>query len=200
MEQTGPSGVNVDTNLVKGWPRNRPRRETMKKIIVAVASLLALAACAAAPNPNVAAARTICAGAYADPALDPIRARIPFDDDVAAKASMEYLADPGKPNSFERSVLQQYDAANRRCWDAWDRVGTSPFVQQSRTSVSAALAELHGGNATYGEFNRRRASAIADMQARLREAEERARAQYRGSGVMFCDGWGRGPFTTLHCF
>ena len=172
--------------------------------IISVATLslsLSLAACAAAPNPNVTAARTICASVYADPALNPIRGRIPFDDEVAVKASMEYLSDPGRPNNAERGVLQQYDTANRRCWDAWDRAGTSPFVQQARTSVSTALAELHSGNATYGEFNRRRAAAIADMQARLREADERARAAVRAnSGFMMCDGWGRGPFTTLHCF
>ncbi len=174
----------------------------MRSIALVTFSLLALAACASVENPNVTAARSICAIVYGDPALDPIRGRIPIGDDQASKASLNNLADTGKPNAAERAALQQYDAANRRCWDEWDKAGTSPFIQQARATVSAALAELYSGKATYGDFNRKRAPAIADMQARLSEAEDRERAadRIRNSGFMFCDGWGLGPFSTAHCF
>lgn len=161
--------------------------------------MVIIGGCTIPENPNVTAARSICTAAYADTGLDPIRARIPFGDDQATKASMGQLSDPGKPNAMERNALQLYDAANRRCWDAWDKAGTSPYIQQARAAVSAALAELYGGAATFGDFNRKRANAVAEMNARLREAEVREREAYR-SRTMFCDGWGHGPFTTLHCF
>ena len=171
----------------------------LKTALLTAAAVLALTACAATPNPNVVAAQTTCAQAYADPQLDPIRAKIPFGDSQASMATMAQLADSSKPNSFERSILQQYDAANRRCWDAWDRVGSSPYVQQARSAVATALAELYSGGSTFGDYNRKRANALAEMNARLREEEERQRMAYR-SRVMFCDSWGGPGFRTLHCF
>lgn len=171
----------------------------MRTLGIALLALVWLGACTIPENPAVTAARGICSAAYADHALDPIRARIPFGDEQATMASMAQLADPGKPNAAERAALQQYDTANRHCWDAWDKVGTSPYIQQARAAVSGALAELYSGVGTFGDFNRKRANAVAEMNARLREAEARERAAYR-SQTMFCDGWGHGPFTTLHCF
>lgn len=173
----------------------------MRKL--AVFGLIALlAGCAAAENPNAQSAREICAIAYGDPALEPVRNRIPWDDDAAVKAAMHFLADQDKPNDAERAALQALDSANRRCWDAWEKAGRSPVVQSARSTVSAALAELYTGKITYGEFNRRRANAIADMRARLKEAEDRERAAYysRNRGFMFCDAFGRAPFLTMHCW
>jgi hypothetical protein len=189
MEHSGTEGVNLDMS---------PRIVVAAFAVPIVAVILG--ACAMGENPNVIAARNICTAAYGDTQLDPIRGRIPFGDDQATMASMAQLADTAKPNNVERAILQQYDAANRRCWDAWDKAGTSPYIQQARANVSAALAELVTGQNTYGDFNRKRASAIAEMNARLREAEERQRAAYYNRGPMFCDAWGRGPYTTLHCF
>jgi hypothetical protein len=175
----------------------------MRTILMIMAAALALGACAVPENPNVTAARNICTAAYADPQLDPIRGRIPFGDSQASMATMNQLADTAKPNAVERAILQQYDAANRRCWDAWDRAGTSPYIQQARSAVATALAELYSGGSTFGEFNRKRANALAEMNARLREADERQRMAYQNR-VMFCDAWGGpgwGPgFRTLHCF
>jgi hypothetical protein len=171
----------------------------MRNIAMIVAAALALGACTMPEDPNAIAARNICAAAYADPQLDPIRARIPLGDSQASMATMAQLADTSRPNAVERAMLQQYDAANRRCWDAWDRVGTSPYIQQARSSVATALAELYSGAGTFGEYNRKRANALAEMNARLREADERQRAAYR-SRVMFCDSWGGPGFRTLHCF
>ncbi len=172
----------------------------MRKL--AVLGLVALLAGCATENPNVQSAREICAIAYGDPALAPVRERIPWDDDAAVKAAMHFLADPDKPNDTERAALQVLDSANRRCWDAWDKAGRSPVVQSARSAVSAALAELYTGKVTYGEFNRRRAGAIADMRARLKEAEDRERAAYysRNRGFMFCDTYGRPPFLTMQCW
>ena len=172
----------------------------MRTLVMIMAAALALGACTMPENPNVAAARSVCATAYADPQLDPIRARIPFGDDQAGMATMAQLSDPAKPNAVERAMLQQYDAANRRCWDAWDRVGTSPYIQQGRSSVATALAELYSGGSTFGDYNRKRANALAEMNARLREADERQRAAYYNSRPMFCDSFGSPGFRTLHCF
>ena len=172
----------------------------MRNVVMVMAAALALGACTVPENPNVTAARNTCAAAYADPQLDPIRGRIPFGDNQASMATMAQLADAAKPNAVERAMLQQYDAANRRCWDAWDRVGTSPYVQQARSSVATALAELYSGAGTFGDYNRTRANALAEMNARLREAEERQRAAYYHNRPMFCDAWGSPGFRTLHCF
>ena len=173
----------------------------MKRLAV-FALLGALGGCATAVSPGVQTARNVCALAYGDPALAPIRDRVPIEDDAATMASMNHLADTGKPNDAERQALQVYDAANRRCWDAWDQAGKSPIIQSARSTVSASLAELYTGRITYGEFNRRRANAIADMRARIKEAEDRERAANygRNRGFMFCDAFGRGSFTTLHCW
>ena len=109
----------------------------MKRLAV-FALLAALGGCAAAVNPNTQAARDVCAVAYGDPALTPIRDRIPIEDDAATMASMNHLADTGKPNDTERQALQLYDSANRRCWDAWDQAGKSPIVQSARSSSKRA--------------------------------------------------------------
>lgn len=174
----------------------------MKLKIAALSALAAvtLGACTIPENPAVTAAHSTCTAAYADPQLDPIRARIPFGDSQATMASMAQLADTAKPTNVERAVLQIYDTANRRCWDAWDRAGTSPHVQQARAAVSAALAELFTGQGTFGDFNRKRATAIADMNARQREAEERQRAAHFNRGPMFCEPWGHPAFGRFHCF
>ena len=170
------------------------------RTIFLMAAALALSACTVPENPRAIEARNICTAAYADPQLDPIRGRIPFGDDQASMATMAQLADASKPNAVERAMLQQYDAANRRCWDAWDRVGTSPYIQQARSSVATALAELYSGASTFGDYNRKRANALAEMNARLREADERQRMAYRANRVMFCDSFGGPGFRTLHCF
>ena len=172
----------------------------MKRLALA-ACLIALAGCAGTENPATQSARNICAIGYGDPALEPIRQRIPIDDDAAIRAAMTFLADTGKPNDAERQALQVYDSANRRCWDAWDQAGRSPIIQSARASVSSALAELVTGRITYGEFNRRRATALADMRTKLREAEDRQRAAYYNPRPpMFCHPMGRGPYPTLHCW
>jgi hypothetical protein len=171
----------------------------MRKLLFLSAALLTLGGCAG-ESPAATAARNVCASVYADPALNPIRDRIPFDDGAATMAPMAQLSDPGKPDNVERTALRQFDAANRRCWDAWDQAGTSPYVQQARASVSSALAELYGGQSTYGDFNRKRANALAEMNARLREADERERAAYYNNRMMFCDPWGPWPYRSLHCF
>jgi hypothetical protein len=170
----------------------------MTRLAVA-AFLVVLAGCAGTESPATQSARNVCAIAYGDPALEPIRQRIPLDDDAAIRAAMTFLADTGKPTDAERQALQVYDSANRRCWDAWDQAGRSPTIQSARAAVSAALAELVIGRITYGEFNRRRATALADMRTKLREAEDRERAAYysRSRPPMFCQSMGRGPFPTV---
>jgi hypothetical protein len=172
----------------------------MRNIFMIIAAAVTLGACTVPENPNAIAARNICAAAYADPQLDPIRGRIPFGDSQASMATMAQMSDTAKPNAVERAMLQQYDAANRRCWDAWDRVGTSPYIQQARAAVATALAELYSGASTFGDYNRKRSNALAEMNARLREADERERMAYRHNRMMFCNGWGHPGFGTLHCF
>jgi hypothetical protein len=164
----------------------------MRSILAAIL-LSTLAACAGQDSPEATTARNICAIAYGDPALDPVRGRIPFEDDAAAKAAMNYLADPDKPNAVERAALAQLDAANRRCWDAWDKAGSSksPYVQSARAKVSAALGELYSGKSTYGDFNRARGTAIAEMRAAAADAKRNA---YGGGGSPFTFGVGLGVF------
>jgi len=153
-------------------------------------SLVCLGACAAGPKPEVTAAQSVCAAAYGDPALDPIRGRIPFADDAATKAAMSYLSDTGRPTAIERQALLQLDSANRRCWDAWDRVGTSPHINQARVEVSSALAQLYRGETSYGDYNRQRSEALARMQAALQQEDELRR--YGGGGGRFSIGFGMG--------
>ena len=146
------------------------------------AVLAVLAGCTPAPDspavsgtvtPIAPSAQTVCAHAYADPALNPIRDRIPFDDSTAVRAPMTYFADPGRPNAAQVAALQAYDFANRRCWDAWELVGTAPYIQQARVGVNTALAELMNNQITFGDFNRRRAGAITQMQAALEADRQR---------------------------
>jgi hypothetical protein len=170
----------------------------MRGYIGLLVALTALGACApSAERPNVGAsngpsAQNICAVAYADPALNPIRSHIPFDDSQAVKASINYFADPNRPNAAQFAALQQYDAANRRCWDAWEQVGTTPDIQQARVSVNSALADLMGGKITYGEFNGRRANAITKMQAALQA--DRDRDRYAPYGPYGFGSYGYGPY------
>jgi hypothetical protein len=119
---------------------------------------------------------------YGDPALNPIRDKILFDDDAAAKASMNFLTDTRRPTAIERAALQQLDVANRRCWDAWERAGTSASITQARLEVISSLTQLVRGEGTYGDFNRQRSASLTRMYASLRDEEERARydeARYR---------------------
>ena len=159
----------------------------MRSLIIAAP----LAACAAGTSPEAESARNVCAIAYGDPALDPVCARIPFDDDAAAKAPMSVLADPDRPSAPEREALARLDAANRRCWDAWDKAGASPTVQAARAKVSAALGALYSGAGSYGEFNRQRATAIAEMRAAIEEQRRRGYAPPRGPFTL---GVGLGVF------
>jgi hypothetical protein len=166
----------------------------------ALALLLLLGACAG-NSPAREAAQSTCNAAYSDPALDPVRQRIPWDDDAAIKAAMHFLADTGKPNETEQQALHVLDAANRRCWDAWDQAGRSPIIQSARSTISGALAELSTGRITYGEYNRRRASALADMRAKLKEAEDRERALFYAQRPLHCTRMGPWGFPgSLHCW
>jgi hypothetical protein len=162
------------------------------RMAITLIGLVALAGCASAPKPERTTAQSICAAAFADPALDPVRDKIPFQDDPAAKASIGSLSDTRRPTAIERQALQQLDAANRRCWDAWDRVGSSPSINQARVDVSSALAELYQGQSTYGDFNRRRSAALTRMYAALREEEDRTRYGYGDYGY---GGHGGAPFS-----
>jgi hypothetical protein len=171
----------------------------MKKLAL-LGLLLPLAACAVS-NPARENAANVCAIAYGDPALEPVKQRIPWDDDAAIRASMSFLVDNGKPTDTERQALQALDAANRRCWDAWDQAGRSPIIQSARAAVSASLAELYQGRITYGEYNRRRAAALADMRAKQREADDRMRAAYYyRSPPLFCHPMGPWLSRSLHCW
>jgi len=141
-----------------------------------------LTACSSTPRPERVSAQSICATAYADRALDPIRDKILFDDDAASKASMNFLADARKPTAVEQAALQTFDVANRRCWDAWEHAGISPAITQARLEVVSSLTQLQRGGGTYGDFNRQRAASLTRMYAALRVEEERARyndARYR---------------------
>jgi hypothetical protein len=162
------------------------------RILAALPILLALGACALGEKPEAQAARNVCAIAYGDPTLDPIRGHIPLEDDVAAKASMEYLTNTARPNQTERAALQQLDAANRRCWDAWDKAGTSPHIQAARAKVSAALGELYNGKSTYGDFNRARATAISEMRSAVAQSNELRNSYGYGGGSPFTIGLGVG--------
>ena len=160
----------------------------MKRVAVVGVALVGLAACSAAPKPERVDAVSICANAYSDPALDPIRDKIPFEDDRAEKASMSMLSDARRPGPNERLGLQRFDAANRRCWDAWDRAGVSPHIQYARSEVSGALALLYRGESTYGDFNRVRSAALTRMYAALREEEQRY-------GYGYGPGYNPSPFS-----
>ena len=142
-----------------------------------------MSACTAtARQPERASAQSICAAGYADPALDPIRDKILFDDDAASKASMNFLTDARKPSAVEQAALQTFDVANRRCWDAWERAGISPVITQARLEVISSLTQLQRGGGTYGDFNRQRAASLTRMYAALRMEEEKGRsdeAQFR---------------------
>lgn len=142
-----------------------------------------MTACSATTRqPERVSAQSICATGYADPALDPIRDKILFDDDAASKASMNFLSDTRKPTATEQAALQTFDVANRRCWDAWERAGISPVITQARLEVISSLTQLQRGGGTYGDFNRQRAASLTRMYATLRVEEERARydeAQFR---------------------
>ncbi len=149
----------------------------------------------------MAAARQACTQIYTDPDLDPIRERITFGSTEAVKAPLAMLADRSKPNEAERQALQKLDFDNRQCWDGWDRAAKpSPVIQQARGQESAALAELFNGVISYGEFNRRRSSAIGEMNAKLQEARERELYARRPPPPMFCNPVGPYPFMTLQCF
>lgn len=163
----------------------------LMRLLSAVVLALMLGACAMGEKPEAQAARNVCAIAYGNPALDPIRGHIPLDDDAAAKASMDYLTNGARPNAAERAALQQYDAANRRCWDAWDKAGTSPYIQAARAKVSAALGELYNGKTTYGDFNRARATAISEMRSAIAQSNE-LRNSYGYGGSPFSIGLGVG--------
>lgn len=145
------------------------------RTVLILAGLAFLSACSSAPRPERVSAQSICAAAYSDPALDPIRDKILFEDDAASKASMNFLADMRKPTGIEHAALQTFDAANRRCWDAWDRAGRSASITQARLEVISSLTQLQRGEGTYGEFNRQRAASLTRMYAALRVEEERAR-------------------------
>jgi hypothetical protein len=140
-----------------------------------LAGLVCLGACSATAQSERAVARSICAAGYGDPALNPIRDKILFEDDAASKASMNFLTDARKPNAVERAALQQLDVANRRCWDAWDRAGTSASITQARLEVISSLTQLMQGGGTYGDFNRQRAASLTRMYAALRTEDERSR-------------------------
>ena len=63
------------------------------------------------------------------------------------------------------------------------------------------MAELYNGRITYGEYNRRRANALADMRAKLREAEERERAMFYARRPLHCTRMGPWGFPgSLHCW
>jgi hypothetical protein len=159
----------------------------MRTIAAAVASFLALAACSHTPSPAEQSARNICAIAYGDPELDPVRGRVAFEDDMAVKAPLANLSDTARPTAAQRDALVKLDAANRRCWDAWTKAGTSPYIESARAKVAAALAALISGQSTFGDYNRAHGAAVAEMRSQQDEADARNRTPYGG-------GFGTGIF------
>ena len=154
----------------------------MRTTLILICLTLLSACSATARQPERASAQSICAAGYADPALDPIRDKILFDDDAASKASLNYLSDTRKATAREQAALQTFDVANRRCWDAWEQAGISPVITQARFEVISSLTQLQRGEGTYGDFNRQRAASLTRMYAALRMEEEKARyddAQFR---------------------
>jgi len=159
--------------------------------VSALGLALVLAACASKPpSPVQQSAQNVCSIAYGDPALDPVRGRVAFEDDMAVKAPLPNLSDTTRPNDAQRAALVQLDAANRRCWDAWSKVGVSPYIESARAKVSAALAALISGQSTFGDYNRAHGQAVAEMRSQQDEAEQRQR--YGGYGYGGGSGIGLG--------
>ncbi len=165
----------------------------MRTAVPTIALMLALAACSQTPSPAQQSAQNICAIAYGDPQLDPVRGRVAFEDDMAVKAPLANLSDTARPDAAQHDALVQLDAANRRCWDAWSKAGVSPYIESARAKVAAALAALIAGQSTFGEYNRAHGAAVAEMRSQQDAADARNRYPYGGgvgSGVGIFGGSG----------
>lgn len=117
-----------------------------------------------------------CNRYLADPAIDPIRARLAVELD--AKNTPRMLADKSKPNKTEKAAILAYALKREECARIgfeWLRKSYVPMqlvlaeAQQAQSRL--LLADLYGGKISYGQFATRRQAQIADSRARRVEFE-----------------------------
>jgi hypothetical protein len=152
-----------------------------KLLAAALAAAVLLGGCA---GWDYSGAEQKCDTAFADPALDPLRAKIVIGrSDAILNTPLAMLRDTDRPTERERAALAAYADAFTRCDAAFAAVepplrllvseprptksGFRNVLDAARTS---AIADLMDGRLTWGEFNRKRVDMLAQLAAEIERA------------------------------
>jgi hypothetical protein len=158
-------------------------------MIIAVAAVTALAACALTMTPQTAAVQPInarfraCArSAYEAPEAYPIRAKWPFDPAIATP---EQLSDPAYATAPEVAAIGTLYSRIMTCRaeQAAGLAGVAaalvPAYSASDAVAKERVAELEAGTTTWGSFNtlrKKRILALEDQAAAILSGSESASA------------------------
>lgn len=131
----------------------------------------------AADDPSVTCARR----AAVMPQFAPLSEKIAINM-RADQVSLEMLADRARPTDQEKALLSAWQQQRVACFDVGVsfRAAYAPpryvaWLSSSHNGTSGLVARLYGGDMTYGEFNRARASLAADTEATRLEMQQRER-------------------------
>lgn len=116
------------------------------------------------------AAARACAARMADPALDPIRARVPLRAAEALSPSFAMLTDTSLPSEPERAAIAAWNEHLQQCDAELEQVDIATGTQRRRAAFAPLVAQLYNRELTYGQFAQRQAVLLSRQDpARARE-------------------------------
>ncbi len=153
----------------------------MKQAIVmtALGLMAGLAGCAGQQAQHSEAVQGYCAQLYADPRLDPLKDKIVMPVSVDEPQPIDILANRARPTEKERAAIKVLSQVRKECNDyAAKQFGAPPsYRQKSQSEITLALAELYGGEISYGDFARA-VLHIGDRDKAAREDIEQSVQQH----------------------
>jgi hypothetical protein len=125
-------------------------------VVVLVGGLAACATRQAHQAEGAEAVKRYCAKLYADPRLAALKDKVVMPVSAEEPQPIDILANRSRATEPERSAIRVLSDVRKECNDyAATQLGSPPsYRQKSQSEITLALAELYGGEITYGQFAR----------------------------------------------
>lgn len=133
------------------------------------------AALVAWAGPAAAGASEECKAGYANPRIDPLRAKLPF----TAPPTFQQLTDKDRADDAQQAALIEFDRARIACANAQVKeLAAAPTEMLTAFNKAVALeqaarADLFTGKTTFGEYNTEVRRISVELDTALAEAERR---------------------------
>jgi hypothetical protein len=173
-------GFVLDQKAASSPPDSMSMNLRHAEILTVIAFMMACSSgCASdqrAQQQEIAEARQECDSLYADPSLNPIRAKVALAN--PEDQTFEMLTNTETVSPVEKPVIVLWVQRRDQCWQSGAHPRSmlsqqiSAVMDSSRQAVESMIAELYLGQITYGQLANLRAKNLAELKEALANIQQ----------------------------